>query len=179
MSDEEKVQEQPQEEQKAAEVTHLEPQDLQKKKIEDIVIKPGKWRPGFLGSMRNLFQASWSGVDGELKELLVIRPIKGSIHAFRKRLNARAFLSVVQGEVLMVFVDGRPDKGVAVERMVAFGDPAANVIVPPGVYVGWKALSDDVIVIEGWLGESGEAKTMSWKALGPRVWEIQSWEVLK
>lgn len=153
----------------------IEPSDLRRGKIDELVIRPARWQPGFLGSRRGIYQTDQPETRGaRATELCAVKPLPGVVTSFRKRICAKAFLTVLNGSILAIALESRDGKPVVAERAILYDQPAATLWIPAEVYVAWKALEDDTLVIEGWAGDSGESRTMPWRALGEKVWEIQN-----
>jgi len=74
---------------------------------------------------------------------------KNTIRAFHKNFFETKYFIVISGSVKFVLVDDRPHSPTyrQQEKIILTSEKPAVLIVPPEIYNGWKALSNDALLL--------------------------------
>jgi dTDP-4-dehydrorhamnose 3,5-epimerase len=74
---------------------------------------------------------------------------KSTIRAFHKNFSETKYFFVISGTVKFILVDDRPQSPTyrQQEKIILTSEKPAVLIVPPEIYNGWKALTDDALLL--------------------------------
>ena len=102
----------------------------------------------------------------------VQNPIKDTIRAFHKHNKLVDYFTIVNGSAKFVFGDAEdPD---IVESVVLTARNPQMIVVPAGIYHGWKSLEDNTILAsvgsEVYNAEDPDEERIAWDSYGS-VWE--------
>lgn len=109
------------------------------------------------GLLRQYYEAKLVPPPGRFGQVYVVgNPARGAIRAFHKHYSLWDYFCIISGTAKFLFVDDRGDgikeysykaKPGATKEVVVSGDRPQMIAVPPGVFHGWKSLTDNTVLL--------------------------------
>lgn len=74
---------------------------------------------------------------------------KSTVRAFHKNFAETKYFFVAKGAVKFILIDDRPDSSTfrQQEKIILTAEKPMVLVVPPEVHNGWKALTDDTLLL--------------------------------
>ena len=127
------------------------------------------------GTLFEALRSDWDEFAG-WEQCYVVRSREGAVRAFHKHDKLIDYFTIVHGTAL--FVLWKPDHSLAHERVVLTVERPQLLVIPAGVFHGWKPLGGDATLLSNasqlYNYDSPDEDRAPWDFCGRSVWDIQN-----